>query len=65
MVACIWYNRDIFLNESAIDAISLPYVQRIFPIILKCLFILVIFFFFFFFKKFNFFFFIFFNFQNF
>lgn len=41
-MVCIWYNRDIFLNDSAIDAISLPYVQSVFQIILKCLFILFI-----------------------
>ena len=36
------HNRYIFLNESAVDAISLPYVQSVFKIVLICLFILII-----------------------
>jgi hypothetical protein len=41
-VACVGYNRYVFLYEGAIGAISLPYVQSIFKIILICLFILFI-----------------------
>jgi hypothetical protein len=36
------HNRYIFLKESVIDAISLPYVQSVFKIILMCLFIIFI-----------------------